>query len=426
MLRTLIARQFQVFAVLRYPSFRLYWTGFQFHIMGYALTYFTIAWLAFHLTGSALDLSFVTLALAVPSITLNVVGGAVADRLNPKHVLTVVQSIAATIVGVLAFLTLTERVELWHLVVGAALMGAFLAFDHPSRQALYPRLLPDRRQLANAVPLISMAWDLNRIAWPAAAGFIIYVAGPEASFFMGAMGFGIMAAVVQMLRPRRVPPAKQRNMVGNMADGLRYIWSRPLFRVLIGTCYMNNLLGMSYLFLLPIFAKDVLQVDSRGLGILASAAPVGGIMAVLIVPNILRRYRGRSIFTLGTIAFGGSLVAFAASPWFLLSLFLLAMVGFSGIMYTVATEVTLQTHVPDELRGRVMGLYGIVWSLPPLGAGMVAAVANFTGVPWAFGGAAVFLIVNILAVNMFSPALRGLGVVSASDPPAPAPAQASR
>jgi MFS family permease len=413
-LKAVIGQQFQVFTVLRYRSFRLYWTGIQFHIMGYALTYFTIGWLAFEFTGSPLDLSFVTLGLAVPSIILNVLGGAVADRLNPKHVLTVVQSIAATVVGVLSFLTFTERVELWHLVVGAFLMGTFLAFDQPNRQALYPRLLPDRRQLTNAVPLLSMAWDLNRIAWPAAAGFIIHAAGAGTSFFMGAAGFGIMAIVVQMLRPRPVPRGNPGNIVGNMAEGLRYIWSRPLFRVLIGTCYVNNFLGMSYIFLLPIFAKDVLEVDARGLGILASAPAVGGVVAVLIVPGLLRRYSGRILFTLGTITFGGCLVAFAASPWFPVSLILLAMVGFSGLMYNVTTGVTLQAHVPDELRGRVMGLYGINWSLPPLGAAIVAAVANFTEVQWAFGGAAVLLIVNILAVNAFSVAFCGLGVADAS------------
>ena len=418
MVRAMVARQLQVFTALRNRGFRLYWTGFQFHIMGYALTFFTIGWLAFHLTGSPLDLSFVTLALAVPSIGLNVVGGAVADRLNPKHVLTVVQSIASSVVAALAFLTLTEQVELWHLVVGSILLGIFLAFDHPSRTALYPRLLSDRQELAKAVPLISMAWDLNRIIWPAAAGFIIHALGAEASFFLGAVGFVVMASVVQLLRPRHVPRSNTNNMIGSMAEGFRYIWSHPLFRVLVSTGYVNNFLGMSYVFLLPIFAKDVLQVDARGLGILASAAPIGGIMAVLIMPNILRRYRGRDIVTLGTLAFAGSLVAFSASPWFFLSLFLMVIIGFTTLTFTVAIVVTLQTLVPDELRGRVMGLYGNIHSLPPLGAAIVAAVASFTGVQWAFGGAVLFLIANILIVNVFNVAFRNLGIVGASSPQA--------
>jgi MFS family permease len=415
MLKAFVGHHLQVFTVLRHRSFRLYWTGNQFHIMGYVLTYFTIGWLAFDLTGSPLDLSFVTLSLAVPSVTLSLVGGAVADRLNPRHVLTVIQSIDAMVVGVLAFLTFTERVELWHLVVGASLMGILFAFDQPNQQALYPRLLPDRRQLSNAVPLLMWAWELNSIAWPAAAGFIIHASGAGTSFLMGAAGYAIMALVLQMLRPRPVPKGNQGNISGNMLEGLRYIWNRPLFRVLIGTCYVNFFLGMSYIFLLPIFAKDVLHVDPRGLGILAAAPAIGASVAIFIVPGLLRRYQSRSLFTVGTIAFGGCLVAFAASPWFIVSLILLAMVGFSGVTYTALTGVTLQALVPDELRGRVMGLYAIIWSLPPLGAAFVAAVANVTGVTWALGGASVLLIVNVLAVNVFSEAFRGLGVVVASD-----------
>ena len=426
MLRTVIGRQFQVFSVLRHREFRVYWTGLQFQITGLSLTYFTLGYLAFHLTGSALHLSFVTLALAGTSITLNMVGGVVADRLDPRHVLTTVQSIAAVVVSVLAFLTLTERLEIWHLIVGASLVGAFSAFDQPNRHALFPRLLPDRRQLANAVPLISLAWDINRIASPAAAGFMIHAAGAEISLFVGAVGFIIMAATVQLLRPRPVSRATAENMFRNLQEGFRYIRSHPLFRVLFGTSYLNNFLGMSYIFVLPIFAEDVLHVDARGLGIIASTGPVGGIAAGLTVPRLLRRYSARSVITLGTIGFGGFLMAFAASPWYILSVLLMVGVGYSVIMYVVGAEVTLQMHVPDELRGRVMGLYGITWIMPTLGAAAVAAVANFVGAPLALGGAAALIIVNILAVNVFSPALRNLGVVDASDPPAPASAQARR
>ncbi len=425
MLRSIITRQLHVFTVLRYPGFRLFWSGLQLQIVGIMMMNFTIGWLAFHLTGSPLDLGFVTLAIAVPSVTLTMVGGVFADRLDPRHIITVIEVLIAAVVGVLAFLTLTDRIELWHLVAAAFVSGTVQAFDQPSQQALFPRLLPDQRQLINAVPLMSIAWDFNRIVTPSIAGFVIYAAGAETSFFVSVVAFATMAVVVQLLRPRRVQRVRSGNAFHNLAEGIGYIRRHPLFRVLFGLAYFNSLFGMSYIMLLPIFAEDMLYVDALGLGFLASAGGVGSIAAILSAPKVLRRYAGGKVAVIGTVVFGGTLLAFAFSSWYLLSFFLLVIAGFSATIGFLVVELNLQVMVPDELRGRVIGLMTIIWALPALGAALVASVANFTSPSLALGGAAVLMLLNIVALGIFNPALRGLGVVGASESPAIIPGRAT-
>ena len=425
MLLSAITRQLHVFTVLRHSGFRLFWSVLQLQIIGIVMMNFTIGWLAFDLTGSPLDLGYVTLALAVPSVTLTVVGGVFADRLDQRHIITTIQVIVAVVISVLAFLTLTDRIELWHLIAAAFVSGTAQAFDQPSQQALFPRLLPDRRQLINAVPLMSFAWEFNRIITPAIAGFAIRAGGAETSFFVSVSAFGVMAAGMQLLRPRRVARARSSNAFHSLVEGIGYIRHHPLFRVLVGLAYFNSLFGMGYIMLLPIFAADILNVDVLGLGFLASAGGVGAIVAILSAPRVLRRYAGGEVAALGTVLFGSALIAFAFSSWYLLSLLLLVVVGLSSTIVFLVVELNLQVLVPDELRGRVMGLMAIIWALPALGASIVASVANFTSPSQALSGAAVLMLVNIVALGIFSPALRSLGVVGASDFQAITPGQAA-
>ena len=411
-----ITRQFHALSVLQYKGFRLFWSGLMLQIAGHTMMQVTVGWLAFNLTGSALDLGYVTLALAVPSVSLTAVGGVFADRWDPRRIIAIIQAVAAVMVTTLAVLSITDRMELWHLIVGAFVTGSVIAFDQPSQQALFPRLLPDRRQLANAVPLIGVAWDFNRIISPAIAGFLIHAGGAGTSFLVSVAGFSAMVVMVQLVRPRKAERIHAGNVFQNLREGVSYIRRHQTFRILVSLAYLNSFLGMSYIPLLPIFAVDVLHVDARGLGFLASAGGVGAIAGGLFAPRMLGRFRAGRLLTVGTLLFGAALTGFAFSTSFPLSMALIAVEAAASTLVFVVIEIVLQMLVPDQLRGRVMGIMTIVWSMPALGAAVIAPIANFTSPSIALGGAAVLMTLNVLAIRIFSPALRNLGALQPIKP----------
>ena len=151
------------FAALRHRDFRLFWSGLVAQVTGQQITFVTLGWLAFHLTGSPLALGVINLLTAAPRIVIGLVGGVLADRIDARNLIAAAQASSATVLLALGALTVTDRIELWHLAVGALLLGFVQSFDEPSRASLFPRLLPDRSLLQSAVPLISVAWSSTRI-----------------------------------------------------------------------------------------------------------------------------------------------------------------------------------------------------------------------------------------------------------------------
>ncbi len=418
-----LAAQFSVFSILRYRDFRLYFSGLSIQVAGHMMMLFTLGWLAFELTGSPLRLGAVFLMMAIPSVILGVVGGALADRFDQRRIITSVQLLSALIVSGLAVLVLTGRVEFWHLLVVSFLVGAVQALDQASRQSLFPRLLPDRSLIVSGVSLYNVAFHMNRTMATAIAGFVIAstgggsIKGAGVAFAISAAAFIGMAILAQMIRARREAPAHPVPMLQNLREGGTYIRGHALFKAIIAMTYFNGVFGLSYLFLLPVFAGDVFDVGAVKLGFLSSGAGFGALVAVVIVGPRLAgsRAMGR-VLPLTMMAFGVTLMAFSASPWYYLALVLTPLVGLSSMTFMASIEFTIQSLVPNELRGRVMGVHGIVWHLIPLGAFLLSFVASFTSIQWAVGGGALLLVLFGLAVGALNPAVRSLGVVTREVP----------
>ena len=416
-----IARQFHIFSVLRCRDFRLFWSGLLVQVSGQMMMRFTIGWLAFDLTGSPLYLGYVALATAFPAVIMRLAGGVFADRLDRRYVITIAQSISLVIISGLAFLTLTDRVEIWHLMLASFLVGAAQSFDDPSRSAIFPHLLPDRSHLANAVPVFSSVWRVNQMSAPIIAGFLIAYGGAGTAFFVCAASFGVMAAVMPLLRVRGTPRTQSRNVVQDLKEGTGYVWRHPLFRVLTITNSFVAVFAVGHVHLLPVFAKEILHVDAIGLGILTAAQGVGAMAGVIAAPVLMRRFGAGKVLMRAMMAFGVSLIAFAFSPWYLLSLLLIGITGIASFAFLTAVEITVQTMVPDQLRGRVMSLLGMRYSLIPLGTFVLGAVANFTDIRLAVGGGALLVTLYALVVGASNRAVRDLGVMR---PPAPRVAEA--
>ena len=412
-----VTQQFRLFSVLRHRDFRLYWVGLLFQVGGHQMMLVTFGWLAFELTGSPLFVGSVALFAGLPPLTVGLFGGVFADRLDQRRIIGIAQGLGATGAAVLAVLTITDQVQIWYLVLMSLLLGTVQAFEQPSRQALYPRLLPQRSLLALAVPLNAMTWQSMRIGSPSIAGFIIATAGSGRtqgagpSFAVSAATFLFVALMIQRVRPVHGGTASTSNILRSLLDGARYVRGHSLFRTVLGMTYVNSLFGMGYIFVLPVFAAGVLGADSRGLGLLWSAGGIGSFVGVLTTPAIVRHIATGKVMVTQGLLFGGSLVAVALARELWLAVVLLVPVGLGSLAYMMAVEVTLQSLVPDDLRGRVMSLNVISWAIPPVGAAGLTVIANFAGAPAAIALGGGVVCANVLLVFTFSSVIRHLGVV---------------
>lgn len=373
------------------------------------LLQFTLGWLMFELTGEARHLAFLGMAVAIPALLFNLLGGVLADRLGPKFLVAAAQGTSATVVAILAALVLTGRVEVWHVLVTALIIGAVQAFDQPSRSSLFPRLV-EREHIVNAVAMESIVWNSVRVLAPALAGIVIDRLSIPASMFFSAATFYILASVVTTLRLRPRPPAIGQ-VFQQIGEGFQYVRYHPIFLYIMVLTFCNSMFGMAYIFLMPVFAKEVLNVGAESVGWLLGAAGVGAIMGTWIIGS-LKSGRPKGLVILGgAIFYGFAQIIFALAAWqglYGVSMGLLFLVGISNSLYLVGGMSTLQQLVPDQLRGRVMGLYGVTWSLSPLGMSQAGFIAQYFGAPVAVATGAAVIVVVAALIFALSPDVRAL------------------
>ena len=407
-----------VFEALRYRDYRLFWMGQLVSVVGLQMLMVAQGWLVYDLTGSRLQLGLVGLSSAAPSILLNLFGGVVADKVNPRRLIMATQSISCLVLLVLATLTALHLVQPWHIMVVAFLMGGLGAFDGPSRQVIFPYLI-DRKVLMNAVALNSTVWQSTRIVGPALAGVLLAVVGPSVIFYLAALGFGTFVLFLAAVRMPAIVRNTSSHFMSDMGDGLRYIWNNHIFAFILGMTFFNSFFGLSYIQLMPVFQKDVLHVGPSGLGLLLAMGGVGALSGTLIV-GALGNFRAKGLLMIvGAVAFGLLLLLFAYSRWFPISLVLVALAGAASSIYMISAQITLQMLVPDQFRGRVMGIWGIAYNLMPLGGFQGGVLATLFGAPVAVavGGSAVIAFAILAAARNVQ--IRRLGLeaagVSASD-----------
>ena len=395
-------RHLRVPAALRYPDYRNYWVSLLVAVTGYQmLVLFTLGWLITHqLSGDARFLGYMSTAIAVPAILLTLFGGVFADKLNPKHLLTVTQSITGGIVVALGVLTLLDRIEQWHVLIAAFLIGTVQAFDNPTRQSIFPRLV-GREALYNAVALNSSIWTGTRIFGPLVAGIIIGRSDIWVAIFVSAGGFFALSLVAHTLR--LAPAARARGSVlEEMASGFTFLRTHSLFFTLIGMTFFNGMFGMSYVFLMPVFADEVLHVGAQRLGLLMGAAGLGALTGIIIAANARKYPRKGWMMLAGAVSSGTFLILFALvsdGGHYHLSMVTLFFADMSMSIYLMVVMTTLHTLVPDQLRGRIMGFYSITWSMIPLGGLQSSQIAHYVSAPVAvaIGGGLVAALALVIA-----------------------------
>ena len=356
------------------------------------------SWLVYRLTGSVVLLGMIGFASQFPVFLLTPFGGAVADRYNRHRILLMTQSIAMCLAFVLAFLTLTERVQIWHLFVVASGFGIANAFDIPTRQAFAVDMV-GKEDLINAIALNSSMFNGARIVGPAIAGIVVAAVGEGWCFFGNAVSYTGVLSGLLMMRITPVVRPRTGSTFSNIAEGFGYvIKTKPVLALLL-LLGVVSLMGMPYAVLMPIFADQILGGGSSTLGFLMGASGIGALSAALVMASRKHVFGlGRwVVFACG--GFGSSLILFSLSRNFWLSALILVPVGYGMMTQMSSSNTLIQAMIPDELRGRVMSVYSMMFmGLAPLGSLLAGTLAGVIGAPEtvALGG-----IVCIIAALIF-------------------------
>ncbi|MGH9456197.1 MAG: MFS transporter [Thermoanaerobaculia bacterium] len=367
---------------LSHRNYRLFFSGQLLSLVGTWLQSVAQAWLVYRLTDSALLLGLIGFANNFPVFFVAPFGGMVADRANRRRVLLATQIASMLLAGGLAAVTLTGVVRTWHVFVLATLLGVVNGFDIPARQSFVVDLV-GRDDLVNAIALNSTAFNLARVAGPALAGIIVAVAGEGPCFLMNAVSYLAVIGGLAMIRlPDVVRGATGESTIRVLTGGFRFAGATGPIRALLLLLVVLSFTGMPYTVLMPIFADELLGRGARGLGMLMGATGIGALAGSISLATRktvigLGRWVARA-----ALGFGVCLVLFSVSRSFWLSVALLLPVGFSMVLSMAASNTLIQAMVPDEIRGRVMAVYSMVFmGGAPLGALFAGALAESLGAP---------------------------------------------
>jgi MFS family permease len=392
---------------LRVRGFRLYWTALVAQVIGQHMFAFTLGWLAFEITGSQAQLGFIYLCGFVPQFALTLLGGVLADRVDARKLIRVAQTNTAIAMIMVGTVTLLGMAQLWHLALGAFLVGISSAIDEPARASFFPRLLP-RPLLRSAVPLMSMAFGSSRVIAPSIAGFVIAAAGAPITFLMSAAAVSTMIAMLSFVQPEPRAAPSHGSLVTNFTESLRYISSNEVFAKAIAAALLNATMVMGFIHMLPVFAKDLLGVDARGLGILASAAGMGALTGFLSYGWVQSHLSPRNLMVGALTVCSTALMGLAFSGFYWLSFCAILVAGLSQAYFLTTVQVTLQTLVEDHFRGRVMSMFTLVWSLMYLSGFLLNTAGAFVGPRLALAGGAAVVLAYVWLSLVRATALRKL------------------
>jgi MFS family permease len=380
-----------MFRALRHRNFRLFFCGQVISLIGTWMQSIAQAWLVYRLTRSSLLLGLVGFSGQIPVLLFAPLGGLLADRYSRRRTVIATQTASMLLAFILAALTLLEHIQVWEVMLLAALLGVVNAFDIPARQAfIIEMVVPE--DLINAIALNSAMFNGARIMGPAVAGITVAAIGEGWCFF--ANGVSYIAVIVGLLLMVVTPRERSRRMASGLEsvlEGFRFVMHTGPIRALLLLLGLVSLTGMPYAVLMPIFADKILHSDARGLGLLMGSTGVGALAATLVLAAQREVHGlGRWIIYAST-RFGASLILFSFSRSLPLSVALLLPAGFSMLIQMASSNTLVQTMVPDALRGRVMSVYSMMFmGMAPFGALLAGAIAHRLGAPLtvALGGAA--------------------------------------
>ena len=403
-------QRLQTLRALRYRDFRWFWFSASAQSAGRGMQFLVLGWLILERTDSATQLGLVIFLYGVPNLSLVLLGGILADRLDRLSLLKYTQGSATFLIFVLAGLTLADLIQLWHVYATACLLGTFQALNMPTRMAIIADLV-DREDIMNAVALNSAVMNSGRILGPLSAGWVIELAGIGPALALnGACNLLGTGLLFFMSGNAAVVPVQRTGIIRDLFTGVRYVRATPVALTVIVIGYTFGFFGMPHLQVMPAYAKDALGVGAGGAGLLLTAIGVGSLLGSIFLAS-LGNFRHKNRLLLGSILiFCFGLILFALTPWFWVSWALLLLVGMGSMSYASMGTAVLQMSVPSQLGGRVLSIWSMSGGLMFVGALPLGVAADLLGWKAALVGGPVITLASVLWLGIWRPTIRRLQV----------------
>lgn len=401
-------RRLRAFEALGHRQFRLLWFGQASMSMATWMDQVTRGWLLYELTDSPLHLGLVRGIQAIPLLLLSPLAGTVADRYSRKTQVWIAQTLDGLMHATLALLILTDRIQPWHVYATAVVMATDQTFLQPARAAMVADSVPPA-SLTNAIGLNSLIFNVARSTGPALAGVLIASYGTGGAYSVQA-AFCLFATVwTARLRFARAAPAAplgRRGLGRSILAGWKYSWKNEPVRIGLLVTMCAAFFVVPFMTLLPVFARDLLGVGAAGQGMLLTAMGMGALVSAFLIAALGDRLP-RGVIMLGGVAlYGLSVAAFAASPWFHLSIGLMAVVGAAHVSSQALVQTVIQTYSSSEFRGRTMAVFNMNNVVLTLGSLLIGALATLWGARWAMAAMGAAGALTMLVIVLAQPRSR--------------------
>ncbi|TSC77392.1 MAG: permease [Parcubacteria group bacterium Gr01-1014_33] len=393
-----IERIFKAFPAFRERNFSLYFWGQFVSLIGTWLQTVAQGWLVLEITHSAYWVGVVSALGSLPILFFALFGGVIVDRFSRKKILYVTQILSLIFALVLGLLALFGHATLFAISVLAFLLGAVNALDVPARHAFIAEMM-GKKNLASAIALHSAAFNGSRIIGPAIAGILIALIGTGGTFLVNALSFIaviVSLALIDVSVRRRA--SAHPHPIAAIREGLSYAFSRAMIRMFLIGAGVVSIFGWSYLSILPVVTEQVFHKRAAELGYLHTAAGIGAVTSVIVISIFMRRFGPRPFVIGGTFLLGAGLLGLSYAPtlpWGLAAMF---VTGFSLILAFSVINSTIQSHIEDTVRGRVMSIYVLMWrGTAPIGSFLMGYMAEHFGAGWAIRAGSLVVLVAACA-----------------------------
>ena len=374
------------------------------------MQFLILGWLTLELTDSAAQLGVVIALYGVPNLAMLTVGGIFADRVDRRWLLFVSRLLVMVLIVIAAILTALNLISMWHIYGIALVLGTIQGLNMPAQMAIVPDLV-EGEDILNATSLNMAVFNTGRIMAPSLAGLIIEYAGMGYALYLNAACYAVSCVFLVMLRdlgPGR--QAEHSNVMRDLGEGIRFAANSPIAFTLVGLSFAFGFFGASYIQVLPAFGRDVLNMNADGAGFLLTVAGIGSLVGSLVIASMGDARRKNLLLLAMIFTFGTTLLLFAVSPIYLVSLALLFLtgVGFTGFI-SVGTTI-LQITTPPDLRGRMMSFWLNGAAMHYIGALPLGYVGENLGWTVSLGGGALAMMAVVLWLGIIRPPLRRLNV----------------
>lgn len=402
-----VQRNSGMFAIFKNRSYALYFGGQFVSLVGTWMQQVALAWFTYTLTNSPLMLAVVGASSQLPSLLVMPFAGVFADRLDRKKVIVVTAILSMIEASILAFLTLTNQIQVWHLIALGLFAGVINAFDMPTRSAYVYDLVERPEDLPSAIAMNSTLMNITRLIGPALAGFVVAMLGTGMCFLINALSYiGVLWALLAIKTESTAKTKEAKSVINELIEGFNYVRNSAPVRSLIMHLGIFGVGGMAYAMLLPVYVKHI-GGDSNTLGYLMSASAIGSLCGTLFLAS------RKSVLGLGrwivASSFGYSifLMIFAFTTNFWAALLVLPIIGACMMLQMASINTILQTIVDEDKRGRTMSLFTMAFmGAAPIGSLAAGAIADRIGLPYTLFGCGVycFIVSCLFAIQM--PGLR--------------------